>query len=177
MQVHDWNSITEQHASAVWQTAYRLLHNQADAADCLQETFLAAFELAQRQRVRNMRGLLLRLATTRAIDRLRQRTRRSREESGCADWQDFACSRPGPDAEAQSQELAAQLRDAIAQLPPQEADAFCLRYFNDFSYREIARELGIKTGTAGVLLHRAKTRLRQFLEPVEAEETRLPYGT
>lgn len=177
LQVHDWNSITEQHASAVWQTAYRLLHNQADAADCLQETFLTAFELAQRQRVRNMRGLLLRLATRRAIDRLRQRTRRWREQSDCDDWQHFECSQPGPDAEAQSQELAAQLRDAIAQLPPQEADVFCLRYFNELSYREIARELGIKTGTAGVLLHRAKTRLRQFLEPVEAEETRLPYGT
>lgn len=177
MQVHDWNSITEQHACVVWQTAYRLLHDQADAADCLQETFLAAFELAQRQRVRNMRGLLLRLATTRAIDRLRQRTRRSREASGCEDWQQFACSRPGPEAEAQSEELAAQLRHAIGQLPPQEANVFCLRYFNDLSYREIARELGIKTGAAGVLLHRAKMRLRQFLEPVEAEETGLPYGT
>ncbi len=177
MQVHDWNSITEQHASVVWQTAYRLLHNQADAADCLQETFLAAFELAQRQRVRNIRGLLLRLATTRAIDRLRQRTRRSRQESASEDWQQFVSSQPGPDAEVQSQELAARLRNAMGQLPPQEASAFCLRYFNDLSYREIARELGIKTGTAGVLLHRAKARLRKFLEPVEAEETGLPYGT
>lgn len=169
MQVHDWKRITEEHASAVWQTAYRLLHNQADAADCLQETFLAAFELAQRQRVRNIRGLLLRLATTRAIDRLRQRTRRARRESECEDWQQLA-------SEAQSCELAARLRAAIGQLPAQEAKVFCLRHFNELSYRQIAKELQITTGAAGVLLHRAKTKLRELLAPVE-EETRLPYGT
>lgn len=177
MQVHDWNRITEEHASAVWQTALRLLHNQADAADCFQETFLAAFELAQRQHVHNIRGLLLRLATTRSIDRLRQRNRRSRQESDGDDWQHLASAEPGPDAEAQTQELAGRLRQAIGQLPPQEAKVFCLRYFNDLSYQEIARELGIKTGAAGVLLHRAKSKLRQLLEPVETEETRLPYGT
>ena len=87
MQVHDRKRITEEHAAAVWQTAYRLLHNDADAADCVQETFLAAFELVQRQRVHNIRGLLLRLATTQAIDRLRQRTRRARHEAECEDWQ------------------------------------------------------------------------------------------
>jgi RNA polymerase sigma-70 factor (ECF subfamily) len=177
VQVHDWNRITEEHASVVWQTAYRLLHNQADAADCFQETFMAAFELTQRQHVHNIRGLLLRLATTRSIDRLRQRSRRSRQESDCDDWPHLPSAQPGPDAEAQSQELAARLRVAIGQLPPQEAKVFCLRYFNDLSYREIARELGVKTGAAGVLLHRAKGKLRQWLEPVEAEETRLPYGT
>lgn len=176
MQVHDWKRITEEHAPAVWQTAYRLLHNQTDAADCLQETFLAAFELAQRQRVRNIRGLLLRLATTRAIDRLRQRTRRARQEAEGEDWQQLASAEPGPDTEAQSCELAARLRAAIGQLPAQEAKVFCLRHFNELSYRQIARELQITTGAAGVLLHRAKTKLRELLAPVE-EETRLPYGT
>ena len=176
MQVHDWNRITEEHAPAVWQTAYRLLHHQADAADCLQETFLAAFELAQHQRVRSMRGLLLRLATTQAIDRLRQRTRRARQESPCEDWQQLASAEPGPDSAAQSYELAARLRAAIGQLPPQEAKVFCLRHFNELSYRQIAKELQITTGAAGVLLHRAKAKLRDLLAPVE-EETRLPYGT
>ncbi len=177
MQGHDWNRITAEYASVVWQTAYRLLHNQADAADCFQETFLAAFELSQRQPVRNIRGLLLRLATTRSIDRLRQRSRQSQQQSNEEDGSLLLSTQPGPDAAAQNHELAARLRDAIAQLPPQEAKVFCLRYFNDRSYREIATELAIKTGAAGVLLHRAKARLRELLAPADAEETRLPYGT
>ena len=177
LQGYDWKRIAEEHASAVWQTAYRLLHNQADAADCFQETFLAAFEFSQRQRVHNIRGLLLRLATTRAIDQLRRRMRETRREADDDNGQLVPSARPGPDAEAENVELAARLRAAIGQLPSQEAKVFCLRHFSDLSYREIARELQITTSAAGVLLHRAKARLRDILEPVEAEETRLPYET
>jgi RNA polymerase sigma-70 factor (ECF subfamily) len=176
LQVHNWQCIAEEHASAVWQTAYRLLRNHADAADCFQEAFLAAFELSQRQSVRNVRALLLHLATTRAIDQLRRRMRQSRHEANDDDVEAVS-ARPGPDVVVQNLELAERLRAAIAQLPPQEAKVFCLRYFNDLSYRQIAGELTITSGAVGVLLHRAKGKLRHLLEPVEAEETRLPYGT
>lgn len=176
LHVHNWQRIAEEHASVVWQTAYRLLRNQADAADCFQEAFLAAFALSQRQPVRNVRALLLHLVTTRAIDQLRRRVQRVRHEAN-DDGIDIVSARPGPDADAQNLELAERLRAAIAQLPPQEAKVFCLRHFNDLSYREIAKELTITTGAVGVLLHRAKARLRHLLEPVEAKEMRLPYGT
>jgi RNA polymerase sigma factor (sigma-70 family) len=73
--VQDWQTIVTECGPLVWRTAYRLLGNHADTADCFQETFLAALELSRRQPVRNMSGLLVRLATTRAIDRLRQRVR------------------------------------------------------------------------------------------------------
>ncbi len=61
-------------------------------------------------------------------------------------------------------ELADQLRLALAKLGDNEAQAFCLRYLNDMSYRQIGAELGIKTNTVGVLIHRAKKKLRELLE-------------
>ncbi len=67
MQVIDWQMIVKKHGPAVWQTAYRLLGNNTDAADCFQETFVSALEVSRRQRVRNFSALLVRLATTRAI--------------------------------------------------------------------------------------------------------------
>jgi RNA polymerase sigma factor (sigma-70 family) len=39
-----------------------------------------------------------------------------------------------------------------------------MRYLNDMSYRQIAKELGIKTSAAGVLLHRARAKLRKSFE-------------
>lgn len=68
----DWQIIIKEHGPVVWQTAYRLLGNHADAADCFQETFVSALEFCQHQRVRNFSALLARLATTRAIDQLRR---------------------------------------------------------------------------------------------------------
>ncbi|MBA7711503.1 hypothetical protein ES703_120469 [subsurface metagenome] len=63
----DWQMVVKKHGPAVWQTAYRLLGNHADTADCFQETFICALELSRRQRVRSFPALLVRSATTRAI--------------------------------------------------------------------------------------------------------------
>jgi RNA polymerase sigma-70 factor (ECF subfamily) len=163
LQVLNWQVIIEEHGPIVWQTAYRLLGNHAETADCFQETFLCALEVSQRQRVRNFPALLARLATTRAIDRLRERLRRSRHEPSIAERAYARSAAPSPEGQAQANELAATLRAALAKLPPQEARAFCLRYLNGMSYRQIAAELDIKTNAAGVLLHRAKARLRGLL--------------
>jgi RNA polymerase sigma-70 factor (ECF subfamily) len=170
LQVHDWQAIVKDHGPTVWQTAYRLLGNRADTADCFQDTFLAAFELSRAEPVRNFPGLLVRLATTRAIDRLRQR---GRQQRCCADSQGGAAAvgnGPDPAGCAQTQELADRLRDAIGRLPPQEASVFCLRYLNDMSYRQIARELKIGINVVGVALYRAKARLREALGAVPTQE-------
>lgn len=170
MQVIDWQLIVKTHGPIVWQTAYRLLGSYEDTADCFQETFVCALEVSRRQRVRSFSALLVRLATSRAIDQLRQRCRKSRYNVNLPDWTNVPDEIPGPAQQAQSQELAIRLRNAIGQLPPQEAKAFCLRYLSDMSYRQIANELNIKTSAAGVLLHRAKAKLRQALQPSQANE-------
>ncbi len=166
MQVIDWQIIIEKHGSAVWQTAYRLLGNGTDAADCFQDTFVCALELSQRQRIRNFPALLMQLATTRAIDQLRRRFRHSHlcVDATPADWDAVPSTNPGPVKLAQQQELATRLRESLTQLPPQEAEVFCLRYLNDMSYRQIAKALGISINGAGVLLHRARVKLRKSFE-------------
>jgi RNA polymerase sigma factor (sigma-70 family) len=62
------------------------------------------------------------------------------------------------------------LRKALVKLPVQEAQVFCLRYLNDMSYRKIARELEIDTNTVGVLLYRAKEKLRKSLAVFSKEQ-------
>jgi len=169
LQAIDWPLILEKYGPGVWQTVYRFLGNEADAADCFQETFLCVLEVSRRQRVRNFSALLARVATSRAINRLRQRTRQSQRNGDPAHLVLAAGSNPGPSRQAEGRELAAKLRQALAELPPQEAEAFCLRHFSDMSYRQIAKELGIKTNAAGMLLHRARTKLRNILESVAVE--------
>ncbi len=154
----------------VWRTAYRLLGNHADTADCFQDTFLAALEVSRRQPVRNIAGLLVRLATTRAIDRLRQRGRQERRQANDHEGETRGDNRPDPAGQAQTQELAGQLREAIGRLPPQEAKVFCLRYLSEMSYRQIAGELDIGINAVGVSLYRAKARLREALAVMQSED-------
>lgn len=169
MQLTDWQVVVKSHGPLVWQTVYRLLGNHTEAADCFQETFLAALEVSRRQPVHNVSGLLVRLATTRAIDRLRQTARRQRHQAEAC-----ACPQDGetvdPSSHAQDRELAGRLTEAIGTLPPQEAKVFCLRYLSDMSYRQIAKELDIGTSAVGVSLHRAKVKLRAALAPAAVPE-------
>jgi RNA polymerase sigma-70 factor, ECF subfamily len=169
LQVIDWQIIIEKHGPAVWQTAYRLLGNDADAADCFQETFVSALKFSQRQSIRNFSALLIRLATTRAIDQLRQRFQRSNGNVTKAEWITVASKNPGPVQMAQNKELIDSLRKSLAQLPLIEAQVFCMRYLNDMKYHQIAKELDIKTNAVGVMLHRARAKLRESFE-VSREE-------
>lgn len=160
----DWQAIIEEQGPVVWQTAYRLLGNHEEAADCFQETFVSALAVSQRQRVRNLSALLARLATARAIDQLRRRFRQPNCGRSTDDASAVEDQAPCPAEQAQQRELADRIRLSLHQLPAQEAQVFCLRYLNDMSYREIAGALGISTNAAGVLLHRAKARLRELFE-------------
>ena len=163
MQVIDWQKIIEKHGASVWQVSYRLLGNYADASDCFQETFVSALKVCGHQKVKNFPALLIRLATARAIDQLRRRFRQESNNSP-ADNETYASNKMSdPSNFVQNQELGERLRKAIVKLPVQEAQVFCLRHLNDMSYRQIAKELDLKTNNVGVLLHRAKEKLQKSL--------------
>jgi RNA polymerase sigma-70 factor, ECF subfamily len=159
----DWPEIIEREGGAVWRTAYRLLGNRADADECFQEAFLAALGVARREPVRDWGALLRRLAASRAIDRLRQRYRHG-DDRPMADWDALPCPSPLPSRGVEDAELTESLRAALACLPPKQAEAFCLHHLEDWSYREIAGHLAISVDAVGVLLHRARKRLRELLE-------------
>ena len=164
MQVIDWQIIIEKHGAIVWKTAYRLLGNYTDTSDCFQETFISALKVSSNQKIKNFPALLSRLATTRAIDMLRMRFRQEANNSTIDCSQTIANDYSDPLNCIQNQELATKLQKALAQLSIPEAQVFCLRYLNDMSYHRIAKELDIKTNAVGVLLHRAKEKLRRTFE-------------
>ena len=48
-------------------------------------------------------------------------------------------------------------------MPSQQAEVFCLRHLNDLAYEEIAAEMKLEPNHVGVLLHRARAKLRTLL--------------
>lgn len=164
----DWNAIVEQYGGLVWATACRLVGNRADAADCFQETFLAAVKVSRKQTVRDWPILLRHLATARALDVLRARHRRQGRLDSLADPDATVSREAGPPLVAEAADLADRLRTALTQLPPEQAEVFCLSCLEDLSYREIGQRLKVSTNNVGVLLYRARGRLRELLIPVDA---------
>ncbi len=159
----DWPSILAEHGPAVWRTARRVLGDDTEAADCFQDTFVAALELSARQEVRNWSAVLRRIASCRAVDRLRQRSRHERRIVATPPDSTFA-KEADPGRHAEATELADRLRDAIARLPDLQAQVFCLRSVEQMRYDEIADALGLTVNHVGVLLKRARAGLKELLD-------------
>jgi RNA polymerase sigma-70 factor (ECF subfamily) len=147
----------------VWNTAYRLVGNEADAADCFQKTFISALELSRREPIANWRPLLGRLATIRALDRLRERHRDAPRWGPLPDHGTPDSRARDPLRAAQGRELAEHLRTALAEIDERQAHVFCLACLDELSYDEIASQLGLTVNHVGVLLNRARTTLRERL--------------
>jgi RNA polymerase sigma factor (sigma-70 family) len=158
----DWPALLRDHGPLVWRTAYRLLGREADAADCYQQTFLAAVELERHEPIRHWPATLKRIAAARALDRLRERYRQSTRSGDLpADQADVRMADPVD--LAQAGELAVRLRIALTEIDPRQAEAFCLIALDGHSYDDAAVAMTVSANHAGVLLTRAKTALRERL--------------
>ncbi|MEX2142493.1 MAG: sigma-70 family RNA polymerase sigma factor [Pirellulales bacterium] len=159
----EWDQVYERYGSLVWATVYRILGNHAEALDCCQDVFAEVFDRCQAGEVREWAAFLRWLATRRALDRLR----RHRAESGYfeanGDLAVVPAATAGPDARANFSELTDRLKRELSRLSPQQAEAFWLLSVEQMSYQEIAEQLGVEGNQVGVLVHRARRRLRESL--------------
>jgi RNA polymerase sigma-70 factor, ECF subfamily len=160
----DWDRIVREHGPMVFATAWRILGQAADAEDVVQDVFMEVQQISVR--VRCWPALLHRLTTFRALDRLRQRKNNVPLDGLC-----LFSPNGDPESQAVGRELAERLRQAIAQLPQREGSVFCLRYFDELSYDQIAENLAISRGAVAAALHKARSKLESLLaEPVHHGE-------
>jgi len=159
----DWESIVRTHGPMAFDTAWRLLGHAADTEDIVQDALLDAFQLHGRQPVANWGGLLRRLVTRRAIDRLRKRRTMATLSAERMPTEIAGPQSDQPEAVAAERELADRLRLAIGQLSDREASVFCLRYFGEMTNTDIAATLSISPDAVGVSLHKARARLKESL--------------
>ena len=120
----DWNDVVRQHGPRVFRAAWRILGHEADAEDVVQSVFLEAHRLWREQPAGAWVGILPSMATRRALDRLR-----TRRPMAPADEIHAVAAPDDPIAKAIEHELAQRLGQALGQLPPREAEVFCLRFF------------------------------------------------
>lgn len=149
----------------------RMLGSGADAEDAASETFLRARRaIDDYDASRPFRAWLLAIAAHRCIDHLRRRTR---EQKLFAPTELDAESLPHPGPSPLRGELDGERRRAVTraidQLPERYRAPLVLRYFAEQSYLEIGLELELSEAQVGMLLYRARRKLRELLSEVPPE--------
>ena len=156
----------ESHSPSLYRMVLRVVHDEAEAEDVLQETFLSAFKAIPYFDGRSSLGTwLYRIAYNTALMKLRGRRESISldDDSGDAVPLQIASPDVSPDDVIVEHETAQMLGDAINTLPKSLRDVFVLREMEEFSTLETAQKLSISEGAVKVRLHRARQALREHL--------------
>lgn len=151
------------HAARLYSLACRMVGNQSDAEDLLQEIFLAAHRKLESFRGESALGTwLYRLAANQCLDFLRSRAARSSQLTDALDDERAIPETPGRGL-AERTVTKMDLERALAQLPDGCRAAFVLHDVEGLEHREVAEALGIAEGTSKSQVHKARLRLRALL--------------
>jgi RNA polymerase sigma-70 factor, ECF subfamily len=154
--------------SAAYRVAYRLLGNEADALDAVQEGFVKALtHLTGFQRRSSFKTWLLRVVSNAALDLGRQRGRREAVSLEAAEVRDADLSLLLVPDESSAQldrvELRRLLDQALQTLSEPQRQTFVLHAEVGLSYREVAEVMDISIGTVMSRLYYARQKLRSYL--------------
>jgi RNA polymerase sigma-70 factor (ECF subfamily) len=151
-----------------YRVAYRLLNNEADALDAVQEGFVKALtHLAGFQKRSSFKTWLLRVVSNAALDLGRQRGRRECLSLEAAEVRDadlnFLLVPDETAAALDRSELRRLLEQALLTLSDAQRQTFVLHAEAGLSYREVAEVMNISIGTVMSRLFYARQKLRTFL--------------
>jgi RNA polymerase sigma-70 factor (ECF subfamily) len=168
----DFESLVRSNAPRMLATARRLLRDEEEARDAVQDAFHSAFRaLARFEGRARVSTWLHRIAVNAALIRLRKRARRPElsidallprfdERGRRIDPAEPALC---PDGRLLARETRERVRAAIARLPESSRTVLLLRDIEELDTAEVARLLGITTAAVKTRLHRARQALRTLL--------------
>jgi RNA polymerase sigma-70 factor (ECF subfamily) len=152
-----------------YRVAFRLLGNEADALDAVQDAFIKALtHLPSFEGRSSFKTWLLRVVSNAALDLGRKRGRRdvlsmdSLSQKSREDVEPLIDTEPGKNLERM--DLRRKLTAALSQLPAAQRQTFMLHAEAELSYREVAEVMGISIGTVMSRLFYARQKLRALME-------------
>lgn len=156
--------IVETYQSYAYALAYRVLVNQEDAEDAVQEAFLRVWRHSENYTPENkFTTWLYTVVTNVCYDRLRQRKRTEayrESESG---------STPGytMDSQNEHEDLLRVLHNRLGILPERQRIVFILRDLQNLSVRDVAAILDISESAVKTNLHYARKQLQTILKDIK----------
>ncbi len=141
--------------------ALELLNDPSQADDVLQEVWMTAINNPPREREpRSQRSWLKKVLRTFALRANRSQRRRDRWEQQTPPKK----APPSPDEMIDRLEMQSRLAEAVRSLPDPYRSIVFLRFFENASPMDIARDQGVPASTVRTQLHRGLAMLRERLE-------------
>ncbi len=166
-----FNSLVLVYQHQVYNLAYRIMGDEAPAADATQDAFISAYKNLKSFRGGSFKSWLLRIVTNACYDELRRKKRRPavsldelmNNEDNEVEY-DVPSGEDGPETIAQQHELAELIQTGITTLPEDQRITLVLSDVQGLSYEEIAGMTNTNLGTVKSRLSRGRAKLREYLQ-------------
>ena len=158
--VPTWEEVARDHGRFLYNVAYRLAGNDADAQDLVQEALVRVRRGLESYTPGSLEGWLARIVTNVFLDEVRRRRRRA--TVALPETPD-AVLPPAPPADAPGDDLYDEVQRALGALPEDFRVAVVLCDVVGLSYEEIAAQQRVPVGTVRSRIHRGRRLLREAL--------------
>jgi RNA polymerase sigma-70 factor, ECF subfamily len=165
-------TIVQHYQTPVYNLAFRMLGDAAEAEDAAQETFLRAYaQLKAFHPDRKFATWLLSIGAHHCIDRLRRRRFRWMSLDEPQVQETVAASAPGPEETAFARERTEEVQALLQKLSPASRAVVVLKYWNDLDVNTIAQMTGDSVGAVKVRLFRARQLLAREMKEQSKRES------
>lgn len=159
----DFETLVDAYGSELFGYLWRLLGDEAEAEDCLQDSYLRAYKAYPRTELDNLRAWLYKIATNVARTRLQRNGRQASRQAEL--HEEHASGEARVETQVLQRISAEAVKAAVARLPRQQQAALLLRKYQGLEYGEVAAALGCSEPAARAHVYQALKKLRaQFSE-------------
>ena len=169
--------LLNRYKDAIYFMLLKMVNNRSDAEDLTLEAFGKAFKnLHQYSPTYAFSTWLFKIASNNCIDFLRKKKgvhisiENNNEQNENSEQLRLKSKEPNPEERLVRIQKAILLRRIVRRLKPRYQTLVELRYFREFSYDEIAKELNLPLGTVKAQLFRAREMLFKMIETTEIND-------
>lgn len=165
---HAIQKTEEKYGSYCYAIAQQILDNHQDSEECVNDTWLRAWNGIPPQHPRIFRQFLAKITRNLAFDRYRARKTAKRGKGVMEEVLEELeeCTNGSSDVEDEilRKELEENIRCFVQTLSNRDSDIFIRRYFYVESIDQIARQFSLKESNVLMILSRTRKKLRDYLE-------------
>lgn len=170
--------LVESYLRPVYNLTYRMLGNPSEAEDAAQETFLRAYSRLEQYNPRHKFSTwVFSIANHHCIDRLRKRRATFVSIDDNPVLQNLEGDMPLPESSVLSMERSAEVQQLLNRMDPEYRTPLILRYWEEYSYDEIAEAMDLSLSAVKSRLFRARKQMAELYQQHEAAMTPPPPGS
>ena len=147
--------------------AYNILENAEDSEECVNDTWMSAWNAMPDKRPDRLGPFLARITRNFALKKIVHRTAKKRgggeAEFALEELDECLSSGCDLEKEVEDRELSRAIDAFVGNLPEEEQLVFVSRYWFVATEREIAEKLGLSRSGVAAMLKRTRSKLRTYL--------------